>query len=111
MKNDTLELLEINKSYYNIYIFLFDRYGSNQVILNLDLMIIEVKLTNVYYHISLSSNETKFYFNSVPAQIIQSLEYNDFRIIKSFRVFDTESAKQYINFKEEENSLIRNIEG
>lgn len=111
MQTATETILNTCKDYENVFIYLLNKHGKNAIYFDEDNAVINVTLSNVYYNISLSGNETKFYFGNVQSKIIQGLEYSDFIQLKSFRVFSFDLAVKYIDFKEKENELIRSIEG
>jgi hypothetical protein len=103
---------EIEDPIHNeLFCYLLEKYGKNSVKYIEAYYQIEVKLPNVFYNISLSGNETKFYFSSIPQNLIQDVDYQIYIQVKSFKVFTLELAKKYIEFKEQENDFIKSIEG
>ena len=97
--------------YNELFSYLIDKYGERNVNYIDAFYQIEVRLTNVFYTISFSGNETKFSFCSVPTNLIQEIDFKKFIEIKSFRVFNLELAKKYIEFKDHENEFINSIQG
>ena len=108
MKNPNFE----NAFYTAVWNYLTDTNGQKNVSYNESINTIKVNLSNVTYFLIISYNENKIYFQNNNPEVNENLSYQDFKKLdKSFRVFDFIAAKKYIDFKNNENELIKTIQG
>lgn len=108
MKNPNFE----NTFYLSVWKYLINIHGNNSVSFNENLNTIKVELSNVLYFLVISYNENKIYFQNNNPEINGKLSYEDLKKTeKSFRVFRFEEAKKYIDFKNNENKIISEIQG
>lgn len=100
-----------NTLYQKVYEYLVSLHGNRDIKFIQKYNCITVNLSYVYYNLAISYNETKIYFDTLPLTITTKLDHEEYRKLKTFRVFSFDTAKQYIDLKASENELIRKING